>query len=165
MRPKKIWKQNQAALVLWWRTKKRIPGDKKLIPYWLLLWCNKDINGLWDTHVRKIHDDVMYWVESLGRTDDMMMLSGSSAIIKQKKYLKFLSLSTYTICLPFSRGPVHIRNEWKYSANNIGITGWGKEWRPREYIHTRMDVHGGRRGKRRTRGRSKRHHQRTILKR
>ena len=59
------------------------------------------------------------------------------------------------LALPFyvDRSHQMKRNESQYKANNIsGSQVGGEEWRPREYIHTRMDVHGGRRGKRRTRG-------------
>jgi hypothetical protein len=95
-----------------------------------------------------------------------MVPSGSSAIINQKKivekYFKFVKVSNFVYLLVRA---VRVMNESQYKADNIsGSQVGGEEWRPREYIHTRMDVHGGRRGKRRTRGRSKRHHQRTILK-
>jgi hypothetical protein len=57
-----------------------------------------------------------------------MVPSGSSAIINQKKivekYFKFVKVSNFVYLLVRA---VRVMNEPKYSANNIGTTGWGKE--------------------------------------
>ena len=103
------------------------------------------------THLKQIYDDI----DALGWKSWVDRCLRNHLQLKLNDQFNRWIVPTATIGFAFLWDRAHQmkRNESQYKANNIsGSQVGGEEWRPREYIHTRMDVHGGRRGKRRTRG-------------